>query len=86
MQVIKELAATETSSPLHPTRRLVVISRDDGHFGWMEQYYFSNIWQGRVVAEGWVSLNIGGGIYATAEEAERQGRLEFARNHRLQSY
>jgi hypothetical protein len=86
MEIIKELAAAETSSPLHSTRRVVVVSRDDGRFGWIEQYYFSNKWDGQVVAEGWVSLDMGGGIYETVEDAERNGRIEFARLHRLTTY
>ena len=80
MQVVKELDEVEVASEFHPRRRLVVLMREDGNFTFAEQYRFTNVYEGEVVAEGWATLPPNG-IYATAERAEAEGQTAMSSWH-----
>jgi hypothetical protein len=81
VQVVRELAEVEIASARHPRRRVVVLLRDDGHFTFAEQYHYTTVYEGEIVAEGWATLPANG-IYATAERAEAEGRAAMSSWHR----
>lgn len=76
MQIVKELDAVQVESAYHSPRRIVVLQREDGWYSYAEQYYFVSEHDGKVIAEGWHTLQADG-IYATSEIAEEQGRAAF---------
>ena len=82
MRVVKEPEIVEVASAIHPRRRVVVLRRDDGHFTFVEQYLFVSEYDGKIIAEGWATLQPNG-IYASSTIAEREGQAAFARRHRL---
>jgi len=82
MKVIKTSETVEVADRSFPRRRIVVLERDDGRFSFAEEYYYQNVWEGEIVAEGW-GRHSPNGIYETAEIAESEGTAFFAAWHRL---
>ncbi len=58
-------------------RRVLLVRRPDGNFGLVEEYWYENIFDGKLVAKGWDSLGLSKSIYETAETAEREARVHF---------
>ena len=58
-------------------QRVLIVARRDGGFALVAQKWRRNVYEGRVVAEGWVSLPASISIYETIEIAEREARAQF---------
>jgi hypothetical protein len=58
-------------------RRVLIVARRDGTFGLVVQKWPRNVYQGRLVFEGWVSLPAHTSIFESVEIAEREAREEF---------
>jgi hypothetical protein len=82
MKVIKTSETVEVADRSFPRRRIVVLERDDGRFSFAEEYYYQNLWEGEIIAEGW-GRHSPNGIHETAEIAEREGLAFLAAWHRL---
>ena len=59
------------------TRRVLLIRREDGNFGLVEQYWYQNAYEGQLVAKGWASLPSPPSIFETQEIAEREAKTLF---------
>jgi hypothetical protein len=59
------------------THRVLIVARHDGTFAFVVQKWYRNVYEGRVVAEGWTSLPASNSIYETIETAEREARAQF---------
>ena len=77
MQIVKELDPVQVETAYHSPRRIVVLRREDGWYSYAEQYYYVSEYDGKVIAEGWHTLQMNG-IYVTSEMAEEEGRVAFA--------
>ena len=58
-------------------RRVLLIERTDGKFGFVEQYWYESIYEGKLIAKGWASLGVSSTICETLEIAEREARATF---------
>lgn len=81
MQVVKELEIVEIPDAIHPTRRMVLIQREDGYYIYAEQYYYASQYDGEIIAEGWATLPFGGSIYENPQAAVAEARREFSGRH-----
>jgi hypothetical protein len=61
-------------------RRIGVLQRDDGHFSFAEEYFYTSECDGKVIAQGWAQLPADG-IFASAEIAEAEGRSALFQRH-----
>jgi hypothetical protein len=86
MKIVKELGAIDVFSgvPGKPQqRRVVILQRDDGHFTFAEEYFYTRDRAGKFTAAGWARLDPQG-IFASAEMAEADGRLFLLQKHRME--
>jgi hypothetical protein len=58
-------------------RRVLIVARRDGAFGLVVQKWLRNVYQGRLIFEGWVALPAHTSIFESVEIAEREAREEF---------
>lgn len=59
-------------------RRVRIVERDDGHFGYVEEYWYENVYEGKVIANGWAPRSADTSIFATQEIAEFEVRTLHA--------
>ena len=80
MKVVKVLEAIERVSRAtgKPQQRR---QRDDGHFSFAEEYFYTSEWEGEIIAQGWQRLPPEG-IFGSAEIAEAEGRSRFLQRHK----
>jgi hypothetical protein len=50
---VVSLKAAKTLDSTDGKRRVLLVRRSDGYFGLVEQYWYQNIYEGKLVAEGW---------------------------------
>jgi hypothetical protein len=84
MKVVKTLEAIDVVSAVtgeRQQRRVVILQRDDGHFTFAEEYFYTSVWEGAIVAQGW-ARHPSEGIFASAESAEAEGRACFLQRHK----
>ena len=58
-------------------RRVLLTERPDGKFGCVEQYWYRNTYEGKVIAEGWASLGSPPSFFETLEIAEREAKANY---------
>ncbi len=58
-------------------RRVLIVQRSDGRFGLAEEKRYRNVYEGNLVAEGWMRLSAPTAIFATVEIAEREAKDHF---------
>jgi hypothetical protein len=58
-------------------RRVLLVRRPGGNFGLVEEYWYENIFDGKLIAKGWASLGLSKTIYETREIAEREASEHF---------
>ncbi|GES41483.1 hypothetical protein FBZ98_108190 [Rhizobium sp. ERR 922] len=80
MELEKELHIAEIGAALHPKRRMVVLRREDGFYTYAEQYHYVSHYEGKIIAEGWVTLP-SDGMHTTSKIAEIEGRAAFSRRY-----
>lgn len=80
MQIVKELDVAEIGAALHPTRRMVILRREDGLYAYAEQYHYVSQHEGEIISEGWATLPADG-IYSNSQIAEIEGRAAFSQRH-----
>jgi hypothetical protein len=83
MKVVKVLEPIEVASAVtgrQQQRRIAVLQRDDEHFSFAEEYFYTSEYEGKVVSKGWAQLPAEG-IFATAEIAETEGRSALFQRH-----
>ena len=71
---------SEPSKILHSAdekRRVLIIRRPDGQFGLVEQHWYENFYEGKLVAKGWANLDRPASIFETLAIAEREARASF---------
>jgi hypothetical protein len=61
----------------NPERRVLIVRRGDGHYGLVAERWYRNVWEGRLIKEGWIPTGRPSSIFATAEIAEREARGKF---------
>lgn len=83
MEVVRELAEVDVESAIHPRRRVVILLRGDGHYAFAEQYHYTSEHEGKIVAEGWHTLDPEG-VYASVEIAQAEGVSAFRTRHGLE--
>ena len=83
MKLVKISETFEVVSPVmgKQQRRIAILQRDDGHFSFAEQYFFTSEYEGEIIAEGWHHHRTEG-IFESAELAEAAGRAAFLKRHR----
>jgi len=81
MRIVKELDIAEIPADHFPTRRMVLIQREDGFYTYAEEYYYVSRYDGEIIAEGWATLPTGGSIYENSQAAEAEARREFSGRH-----
>jgi hypothetical protein len=83
MKLVKISETFEVFSPVmgKQQRRIAILQRDDGHFSFAEQYFFTSEYEGEIIAEGWHHRRTEG-IFASAELAEAAGRAALPERHR----
>jgi len=84
MNVVKVLEAIEIISAVTgkpQQRRVAILQRDDGHFSFAEEYFYTAAYEGEIIAQGWRQLPPEG-IFESAEIAETEGRSVFLQRHR----
>ena len=82
MKVVKVLEAIELVSGGKPQqRRVAILQRDDGHFSFAEEYFYTSEYDGEIIAQGWARLPPEG-IFGSAEIAESEGRSRFLQKHK----
>jgi hypothetical protein len=59
------------------THRVLIVARHDDGFALVVEKWRRNVYESRVVAEGWASLPASNSIYETIEIAEREARAQF---------
>jgi len=59
------------------TQRVLVVERSDGHYSLRVEKRYQNIYEGRLVAEGWRPIPDAQSIFQSADIAEREARLRF---------
>lgn len=84
MKVVKVLEAIElvsraTEKPQQ--RRVAILQRDDGHFSFAEEYFYTSEWEGEIIAQGWQQLPPEG-IFGSSEIAEAEGRSRLLQRQR----
>ena len=62
-------------------RRVAILQRNDGHFCFAEEYFYTSEHEGEIIAEGWHQLPPEG-IFSNAEIAESEARLAFLQRHK----
>lgn len=70
-KVIKTLDSTDGR------RRILLFQRPNGYFGFVEQYWYENVYEGKLVAEGWASLYTPSSVFETVEVAEREAKALY---------
>jgi hypothetical protein len=58
-------------------RRVLIVERDDSTFMLVQQYWYRNVYEGRLIAEGWQSLHSPASFFATAEIAKFEAKTHF---------
>jgi hypothetical protein len=58
-------------------QRILIVERDDGTFMLVEQLWYRNIYEDRLIAEGWQSMPSSASFFETAEIAEFEARARF---------
>jgi hypothetical protein len=58
-------------------RRILIVERADGNFGFVEQYWYRTMYEGKLVSEGWAVLDTPPSIFKTVEIAEREARVYY---------
>jgi hypothetical protein len=85
MKVVKVLDAIDVVSAVtgkRQQRRVAILLRDDGHFSFAEEYFYTSIWEGEIIAQGW-ARHPPEGVFASAEIAEVEGRSRFLQRHKV---
>jgi hypothetical protein len=57
-------------------RRVLVVERADGQYGLQVEKRYQNVYEGRLVAEGWQRLAGAPSVFETADIAEREARSQ----------
>ena len=78
MKVVTTLAGIDNS------RRILIVERDDGTFMLVEQKWYRNVYERRLIAEGWRSFGPGPSFFETVEIAEREAHAQFPWLHAAQ--
>jgi hypothetical protein len=60
-------------------RRVAIFRRDDGYFGLREEYWYENIYDGKLVSSGWAASAAEKSIFLTKDEAHSEALATFAR-------
>ena len=81
VKVLEEVEALSALSGKRQRRRVVILERDDGHFSLEEEYFYTSVHDGEIVAQGWAGLGPRG-IFASPEIAEAEGRSYFLQTHK----
>ena len=58
-------------------RRVLIVERDDGAYTLIVQRYYKNVYEGQLIADGWISVPAWISIYQTVEIAEREATEQF---------
>ncbi len=58
-------------------RRVVIRQRSDGNFGWAEEYWFENFYEGELIAKGWAYRFTEKSVFETLAIAEREAKARF---------
>ena len=58
-------------------RRVLIAERADGHYDLRVEKRFQNVYEGRLVAEGWRRLHSASSVFETADLAEHEARSRF---------
>ena len=58
-------------------RRIQIVQRADGYFGFNEQYWYRSIYEGEILSEGWAALGGPASICETMEIALREARATY---------
>jgi hypothetical protein len=85
MKVVKTLEVIDVVCAVtgkRRQRRVAILQRDDGHFSFAEEYFYTNVWEGEIIAQGWARLP-SEGIFANAETTEAEGRARFLQRHKV---
>jgi hypothetical protein len=70
-RIVKALYAPDRA------RRVLIVERADGHYGLQVEKRYENVYEGRLVAEGWRRLSDAPSIFEAADIAEREARSRF---------
>lgn len=73
VEILAELGEFTRASADHPRRRIVVFRRADGNFTFAEQYHYTSIEEGVMIASGWATLPAEG-VYSSLELAASDGQ------------
>jgi hypothetical protein len=57
--------------------RVLIVGRDDETYALIVQRHHQKVYEGRLIADRWVSLPVRTSIYQTVEMAEREAKLQF---------
>lgn len=57
--------------------RVHIVQRPDGIFQFAHEKWFRSVWEGQLIAEGWMSPSFSNGLFADAEIAEAEARREY---------
>jgi hypothetical protein len=58
-------------------RRVLLARRKDGKYGLVVEYWYENVFEGKLIARGWAVLDRPASIFDTVEIAEREARATF---------
>ncbi len=84
MKVVKVLEPIEVISAVtgrRQQRRVAILQRDDGHFSFAEEYFYTSEHEGEILAQGWQQLPPEG-IFGSMGTGESEGRSRFLQRHK----
>jgi hypothetical protein len=82
VKILDPIAVVSAVTGERQQRHVAILLRDDGHFSFAEEYFYTSIWEGEIKAQGWARLPPEG-IFESAEIAEAEGRLRFLQRHEV---
>jgi hypothetical protein len=53
-------------------RRVLIIQRLDGNYSFIEQYWYENVYEGKLVAQGWADLRPHASFFQCLDTAKRE--------------
>lgn len=57
--------------------RVLILRHESGAFALLPQYWYSNVYEGKLVAEGWASAARPASLFADVDLAEQQAHREL---------
>jgi len=58
-------------------RRVLVLRRPDGNFNLRAEKWYRDLYEGKLIAEGWAPIPARTSIFATLEIAEREAKARY---------